>query len=294
VVNVFISWSGERSRALAESIYEWLPNVIQSIDAFISTRDIHTGSRWNEVLGAHLENADLGIFCMTEDNLDSRWIHYEAGAIAKNREKSRVIPLLFNISKGQIEQPLAQFNLAVYDEAGVFGVLESLNLVSTNPLREHVLKINFDKHWPDLAAKVQQVLSEVALGQPAPYRDTKDILSELLDLTRSQEQTINRMIGNQKWTFRGNAQLDEFNEADFRQIALGLEMLKNLADQERLYEYRPADATIHTLLKLRDPLEVILARAHAPKIHGVYFVDVGGRLAMTYTEEEAERQEFLD
>jgi hypothetical protein len=34
--NVFISWSGERSKLIAEAFYEWLPMVIQSAKPWMS------------------------------------------------------------------------------------------------------------------------------------------------------------------------------------------------------------------------------------------------------------------
>ncbi len=39
-MEAFISWSGDRSRAVAETLHEWLPNVIQLVTPWILLADI--------------------------------------------------------------------------------------------------------------------------------------------------------------------------------------------------------------------------------------------------------------
>jgi hypothetical protein len=82
-MKVFISWSGALSRALAVELREWLPMVVQQVDAWISTRDIDPGQRWALVLGQELEKSDFAIVCLTPDNRQSPWLLFEAGAVAR-------------------------------------------------------------------------------------------------------------------------------------------------------------------------------------------------------------------
>ncbi len=44
-MKVFISWSGKRSRALAEAFRDWLPNDTQAIKPWMSDVDIDKGTR---------------------------------------------------------------------------------------------------------------------------------------------------------------------------------------------------------------------------------------------------------
>src|SRR5258707_599889 len=42
-MRVFLSWSGERSAAVAAAFPEWLPNVIQAVQPWMSASDIEQG-----------------------------------------------------------------------------------------------------------------------------------------------------------------------------------------------------------------------------------------------------------
>ena len=43
-MKVFICWSGDVSKELAEAIHNWLRNVIQSIEPYFSSADLEKGA----------------------------------------------------------------------------------------------------------------------------------------------------------------------------------------------------------------------------------------------------------
>ena len=82
VMKVFMSWSGERSRALANALGPWLRQVVQSVEPWMSNR-IGKGMRSGTEIAGALDNARAGIICVTAENLESAWINFEAGALSK-------------------------------------------------------------------------------------------------------------------------------------------------------------------------------------------------------------------
>lgn len=101
-MKIFISWSGDTSHKVALLLRDWLPSVIQSIDPYVSSIDIDKGARWSADIAAELDNSSFGILCVTHDNIEAPWLNFEAGALGKSVEKSRVCPFLFRVKKSQI------------------------------------------------------------------------------------------------------------------------------------------------------------------------------------------------
>src|ERR1700674_605097 len=85
--NVFISWSGNRSKHVAVALRDWLPVVIQAAKPFMSSGDIDRGSRWLGELTTVLEVTKVGIVCLTPENLNSAWLLFEAGALSKTTDR---------------------------------------------------------------------------------------------------------------------------------------------------------------------------------------------------------------
>ncbi|SRR6266446_587386 len=105
----FISWSGERSKAVAEAVRYWLPKVIQAIEPWMSSDDIEKGTRWRSGLASELEQSRIGIICLTQENLESTWLHFEAGALSRQQQSTYVCAFLLGLEPTDVREPLAQF-----------------------------------------------------------------------------------------------------------------------------------------------------------------------------------------
>ena len=126
-MNVFISWSGPRSKTLALQLHEWVKAVVQRADPWMSERDIDAGQRWNDQISARLKDTHFGIICLTPENLSAPWLLFEAGALAKALDVARVVPVLLDLRKADLAFPLAQFQAVEADRDGFFSLVSALN-----------------------------------------------------------------------------------------------------------------------------------------------------------------------
>src|ERR1039457_7341444 len=83
-MKIFLSWSGDRSLAVATALRDWLPSVIQAVRPWISSTDIDKGSRWASEIASQLQECSIGIICVTPENRESSWLLFESGALSKS------------------------------------------------------------------------------------------------------------------------------------------------------------------------------------------------------------------
>lgn len=184
-MKLFISWSGIRSKAMALGLRTWLPDIIQDMEPFMSENDISAGARWGSELTKRLENTDMGILCLTPENLTAPWLLFEAGSLAKKLETSRVIPYRLNLKATEIPFPLAQFQSVDANREGTLILLKTLNNSREHPMEIQRLERVFSRLWGDLKKDLVNALS-LHTDRP-PERKERDILEEILQLVRSQQ-----------------------------------------------------------------------------------------------------------
>lgn len=186
-MKVFISWSGKTSGELAKIFRDWLPSVIQAVKPYYSTDDIAKGMRGNTVIAKELEQAGVGILCLTPDNLDAPWIMFEAGALSKKLDTSRVCPILFaGLETTDLKGPLVQFQAAKFNKKEIREMLTMVNKeLVENALETKVLDSVFEKWWPDLEQRVESLFSRSSESAPKTIRNDRELLEEILAITRS-------------------------------------------------------------------------------------------------------------
>lgn len=192
-MRLFISWSGERSKAVAHAMRNWLPLVLSYVDPWLSDADIGAGERWAQLVAEQLTDTNFGIVCITPENLNSPWILFESGALAKSLEAGKVIPLLLNLELSDVSGPLAQFQAKKLDRDGMLGVVRSLQSSAEAPVPEERVAKLFSALWPDL----EKELAGIPADAPAQRstRPQAEVLEDLVSIVRTLDT---RMLPSQE------------------------------------------------------------------------------------------------
>jgi hypothetical protein len=188
-MKVFISWSGQLSMKLADILKHWLPSVIQAVKPYYTPDDIAKGTRWSTEIAKELEEAKIGIICLTRENLEAPWIMFEAGALSKNVGTSKVCPILFGVDATDTKGPLVQFQSAKFEKNDIKKVIDMINTeLGDGGLTADVLDKVFEKWWPELKEKVESTLKSTEGVIKHTIRSEREILEEILQLTRTIAQ----------------------------------------------------------------------------------------------------------
>jgi hypothetical protein len=197
-MKLFLSWSGDLSRKVACEFRDWLPSVLQSVHPYVSSEDIDKGARWSTDIAKELEASVYGMLIITKDNLEAPWLNFEAGALSKTVEKSRVSPFLFNIKRSEVQGPLLQFQSTVLDDAEILKLVQSINKSSPEGERLDDARVEkvFEVWYPHLKTKLDSLsrskieMDGTLASKPAPAKAEAAILEEILELVRDQTKLL--------------------------------------------------------------------------------------------------------
>lgn len=162
-LNVFISWSGERSQKVANALYEWLTILFKDypLTLFVSNKDIRGGTDWHPELIRRLRESHFGILCLTPENRAAPWLAFECGALAALHPDGWVYPYLFAMSGGQLVSPLSQKQAQAADLEGTCGLVMDINrAIGEESIPPSVLTGHFLHHWPMLDEKLKEIPDE--------------------------------------------------------------------------------------------------------------------------------------
>ena len=99
---IFLSWSGNKSKAAAEAVCAFFKKLYEKfshLDIYFSPF-VEKGADWNTELENTLAEADLGLLFLTEENCrnPSPWIMYEAGVLSTKS----LLPFRLNVSAADV------------------------------------------------------------------------------------------------------------------------------------------------------------------------------------------------
>lgn len=162
-VKLFLSWSGERSRSVAEGLKEWLRDVFHpEVSPWVSSKDMEAGVLWERSLASELEESKFGILCLTPEGRRSPWLLFEAGVLAKWASGARLVPYLIDLPLDGLPDPLKQFQAVEASEAGTWQLVRAVNGEVRHPRQGEALKRHFKQWWP----RLESLLAQLPPSQP--------------------------------------------------------------------------------------------------------------------------------
>lgn len=185
-MKIFISWSKENStsHSVANALYDWLPDVIQGVTPWMSTHDIQSGELWGDMVNKQLEENYYGVLSITPQSMHAPWLLFEAGALAKLVDKSRVCPYLSNMTTTGLTGPLTQFQSRISDKEGTSRLVHDINTHLENPVSQERISRSFERCWPEMDQLLKKAHDQDADIASEPVRTDRELLEELLTLTR--------------------------------------------------------------------------------------------------------------
>ncbi|MEW6645986.1 MAG: TIR domain-containing protein [Pseudomonadota bacterium] len=195
-MKVFISWSGDTSHKVAKALRDWLPSVIQSIIPYVSSEDIDKGARWSSDIADELDESSFGVLCVTPDNIDAPWLNFEAGALGKSVDKSRVCPFLFRIKRSDVTGPILQFQSTIHEKEDVYKLIKSINeACGDHGIEEFRLERTFEVWWPKLDEELKtiNVVDQEQTVDPVAEEAggyVSRVLEEVLEISRTNQKLL--------------------------------------------------------------------------------------------------------
>lgn len=187
---IFISWSGDRAKAIADVLESWIPDVAPGAETWVSTGGIPKGAESDAKIQEMLDLTSTGIVVVNPENQFAPWLNYESGAIGAKAPRKAVWTLLDGMEPRDLQRPLSRFQATVLaDKSDVAKLVSEIN--KRNPIAGSAdagrVSRWLDKAWPDLVSRIEEI--EV----PAPAadrRDVADLVEEILEIARATSQTV--------------------------------------------------------------------------------------------------------
>lgn len=171
-MKVFISWSGQKSRAAAQALREWLPEIFDAVRPWMSEYDIKAGAQWYEELREALAGTRYCIVCLDYQSLSSPWVLFEVGYAARELPRS-ICPYLLDLTQLDIlPTPFAVYQAKPATKEGTLDMVRGINdSVDGGLLEDGRLRRKFEREWPWLEERLRQQLPPPLLPPTLIARD---------------------------------------------------------------------------------------------------------------------------
>lgn len=178
MLDVFISWSGPLSQEVALYFRELLPEILPNTKPWVSTEDIPKGEEWFQEILKTIGKSPVCIILVTKQNLRSSWIYFEAGGIKFAMMKPKLCAYLLDVDPSQVSStPIGQMQCTRFNEKDTWRLIRDINRRLETPHDEKLLKVNFEKKWPEVEQKINELIAEHTVD------DDDEVATDIIDLS---------------------------------------------------------------------------------------------------------------
>ena len=196
-MRLFISWSGDKSRKVAELLKMLFHKVVQSLEPWVSSEDIETGSVWFSQICNEIREVCNSVIVVTKENKENPWIMFEAGALCRGDDTNRVNVVLVDLEPSEIRAPLSAFNVVRADEDGLRRLIHNLNrrLLQEDPnipgkITDQDVDEGFNCWYRDFKEKFDKIMAEYPETEHKVKTESEIMQEETLLAVRGIEQVL--------------------------------------------------------------------------------------------------------
>jgi adenine/guanine phosphoribosyltransferase-like PRPP-binding protein len=158
---VFISWSQSPSKEIASSLKNWLRTLMDDVNVWVSSEDIHLGQDWRKTLRDALETSNYAVLCVTPQNVDSPWIAMETGAIAMKSEQGFfAVPVLFGLEERDLPSHLSGFQSIGASKANLIRLANEIRNHVKSRTNSTVFERRLNLHTDELLADLTKLMTK--------------------------------------------------------------------------------------------------------------------------------------
>jgi hypothetical protein len=145
---------------------DWLPRVIPGLKPWLSVKEISKGRRGGRELWEALEGINIGIICLTKQNVLEPWILFESGALSKTFSDTTTLVctyLLGGLNHSDLPDPLRDFQYTRPDREDtrkmVLDIAEAVKGGEMSEPEKDQVNAAFNSRWPEFESQLNTMPS---------------------------------------------------------------------------------------------------------------------------------------
>lgn len=196
-LEIFLSWSGPKSERLAQIFKNYIEDFFANATVYMSSEDIHGGEKWRDNIEKNLNDRNFSFIFLTPDNLKSKWIYFEAGALSKSMDSVKIQPFVYDLDPGDIGEPLSAFQARKLNKDNIRKTFVDLNdlLGDDSKFKNENLIRNFERMWNNSMESEIAAVDDIEDSVHSDINDA-DLLNEESKISLILE-TVNELKNKQ-------------------------------------------------------------------------------------------------